>query len=423
MKALLLTFGTRGDVQPFIALGRAILDAGHEVLVAGPACYQPLAIEYAVPYASIDDRWNRLTDEPHIQRALASNYAGVRAKRTALEVVRRTRTYLATALDDIAAAAPEDADVVVHHPMLPGQHLAELLAVPSVPVALQPNWVPTDSFASPMWAPSWLPKRLNRWSYRIAAASPRALLGKEGARWRARLGLKPRHGSANSFRQLDGSASMTLQAFSRHVMPASSRWPTYAPVTGYWTLPNGDAAAGSSLARFVEAGEPPVYFGFGSMRGQNPEAVGDMVTQAVRESGVRAVVVTGAGGIAMEKTDRIHLIDEAPNGWLFPRVAAVVHHGGAGTTADALRAGRPQVVCPFTGDQPYWARRMCAIGVAPEPLPQSELSAARLRKAVQLALRPETASRARELGEQVAAERGASLAVEELLKLVASRST
>ena len=426
MKAFVLAFGTRGDVQPFVALGRALSDAGHEVLVAGPACYEPLAAGCGVPFAPIDDQWNRLPDEPHIQEALATNYRGLSAKRTAIEVVRRTRQHIAAALDDITAAVPPGTDVVVHHTMLPGQHLAEALRVPSVPVALQPNWVPTDDFPCPMWAPSWLPGRWNRLSYRPAGLAPQLLLGGVGKHWRARLGLRPRRGSGDPFRRPDGGPAFVLQAFSRHVLRQPSDWPAHAPVTGYWTLPAADQGPSPELVRFLDGGAPPIYVGFGSMRGQNPEAIGDMVHQTVQATGLRAVVATGGGGIAMAgpNTDSVHVVDEAPHGWLLPRTAAIVHHGGAGTTAGALLAGRPQVICPFTGDQPFWSERMHSLGVSPAPVPQRRLTAERLIEAVE-ATRSDTSMtrRATEIGELVRSEGGTHRAVELVLDLTAHRTT
>ncbi|MEV4411804.1 glycosyltransferase [Catellatospora sp. NPDC049609] len=423
MKAFVLAFGTRGDVQPFVALGRALSDAGHEALVAGPACYRSLAAAHGVPYAPVDDQWNRLTDEPHIQEALATNYRGLAAKRTAIEVVRRTRQHIAAALDDIAAAVPARTDVVVHHTMLPGQHLAEALGVPSVPVALQPNWVPTSTFPCPMWAPPWLPRAFNRLSYRPAALAPQMLLGAVGEHWRARLGLRSRRGSGNAFRRPDGGPAFVLQAFSRHVLPQPADWPGYAPVTGYWTLAGEDQGPSPALARFLDSGAPPIHVGFGSMRGRNPEASGEIVQQMIHATGLRAVVATGAGGIAMAgSNDSVHVVDEAPHDWLFPRTAAVIHHGGAGTTAAALRAGRPQVICPFTGDQPFWSRRMQSLGVAPDPIPQRQMTAERLIEAVEATRSTTTIPRrAAEIGELVRSEGGAHHAVELLLELVGER--
>jgi sterol 3beta-glucosyltransferase len=426
MKAFVLAFGTRGDVQPFVALGHALSEAGHEVLVAGPACYESLAAADGVPFAPVDDQWNRLTDEPQIQEALATNYRGLTAKRTAIEVVRRTRQYIATVLDDITAAVPAQTDVIVHHTMLPGQHLAEALRVPSVPVALQPIWVPTGAVPCPMWAPPWLPRSFNRLSYRPAALAPQMLLGAVGKHWRARLGLKPRRGSGDPFRRPDGGPAFILQAFSRHVLPQPADWPGYAPVTGYWTLAGKDQDPSPTLERFLDSGAPPIYVGFGSMRGQNPEAIGEMVQQMVEATGQRAVVATGAGGIAMagSNTDSVHVVDEAPHGWLFPRTAAIIHHGGAGTTAAALLAGRPQVICPFTGDQPFWSKRMRSIGVAPEPIPQRRITAERLIEAVQ-ATRSDTTMprRAAEVGELVRSEGGTHRAVELLLELTGHEAT
>lgn len=130
---------------------------------------------------------------------------------------------------------------------------------------------------------------------------------------------------------------------------------------------------------------------------------------------MRAVVATGWGGITGVDADNVLVIDQAPHDWLFPRVSAVVHHGGGGTTGAALAAGRPQVVCPFVADQPHWANRMHAIGVAPPPLGQQHLTADRLAEAIRHAT-GDTAlcERAERLGREIRAQNGVQVAVDAL---------
>jgi sterol 3beta-glucosyltransferase len=206
-----------------------------------------------------------------------------------------------------------------------------------------------------------------------------------------------------------------LQAFSPQMLPGPAHYPTSTHTTGYWFLPAARAWTPSpALSTFLEADDPVVSIGFGSMAGTDPTRVGRIVVDGVRLAGVRAVLVSGWGGIDTGRAgDQILVVDQAPHDWLFPRMAANVHHGGGGTSAAALASGRPQVVCPFIADQPFWGRRLHANGVAPEPLPQRRLTAESLAAALRQAVADrEMITRAAELGAAIRAERGVGKAVE-----------
>jgi sterol 3beta-glucosyltransferase len=212
-------------------------------------------------------------------------------------------------------------------------------------------------------------------------------------------------------------------------------------VTGYWFANDmndagdgepretgPDAPSGwrppADLLAFLAAGPPPVYVGFGSMVGRDPRATTRTVLAAVQRAGTRAILASGWGGVSGAPRpplaadladalapDRVFVLDEAPHAWLFPRVAAVVHHGGAGTTAAGLRAGCPTVVCPFFGDQPFWGARVAALGAGPPPIPQSRLEPRRLAAAIGTAATDRAMRRrAAALGAQIRGEHGVARA-------------
>lgn len=213
-----------------------------------------------------------------------------------------------------------------------------------------------------------------------------------------------------------------IYGFSRHVVPRPSDWPSDCHVTGYWCLPDDAWTPPQALADFLAAGSPPVCIGFGSMLGEDAERLTALVVEGARRAGLRAVLLTGWGGLTAVEADDVVSVTEAPHCWLLPRTAAVVHHGGAGTTAAAVRAGVPSVVVPFAVDQPFWAARLHALGVAPAGLPVRHLTsdalAAALRRVTSdAALR----SRARRLGELVSAEDGVGAAVTALERWSAGR--
>lgn len=176
------------------------------------------------------------------------------------------------------------------------------------------------------------------------------------------------------------------------------------------------------LAAFLEAGPPPVYIGFGSMVSSRPQETAELALQALARAGQRGVLASGWGGLHREALpEEVFLLDAAPHSWLFPRMAAVVHHGGAGTTAAGLRAGVPSILTPFFGDQPFWGRQVHKLGVGPQPIPQRQLSAANLAAAIQQAVTDtEMQQRAADLGRRIRAEDGVARAVEVLQRLFLS---
>src|SRR5580693_3212400 len=384
MRALLLTVGSQGDVQPFVALASRLRSGGHEAVLAAPALYGGLAAAYDVPFVPLDldlDRLGAALADRHGLRHLLTFYRSLGRVAGAL-LPGATTAVLASAA---GAAGPPGADVVVHHPVLPvGQHLAEFLGVPAVVAQPQPALVPTREFASAAW-PCRVPGVLNRPSYRAARVLSGAWARPQIERWRRDvLALPPRPG--------------------RHD-------PLRAPG---WTPPR-------RLAEFLEADEPVVYLGFGSMPGPDPERLAAALQTAAARHGFRAVVASPSPALRrLLPARRFLVIRQAPHDWLFPRVRAVVHHGGAGTTGSAVTAGRPQVIWPFGVDQHFWARRMTGLGVAPPARPVRALTGPALAAALGQALGdPRLAAAARDLGDRVRAEDGCGAAVARIERLTA----
>lgn len=419
---LILTHGTRGDVQPFAALAHALHQAGHEAVLAAPAASASLAGRHDLPFLPLHDGPNTLLDEPEIREAIETNYRGLRGKRTALRVMRRSKPLMGRVVHDMAQAHREGADLVVHSVGIPGHHVAEKLGVPSVPVALQPVWVPTSAFPNPM-LPLPLPAALNRASYWPIKMMLRSFAGVADTVREKELELPRRRGRHDPLRSPGGGPATMLQAFSPRLLPSDPGYPAWVHTTGFWYLPASTGWSPSpELAAFLDAGPPPVSIGFGSMAGTDPERVGRVVLEAVRLAGVRAILVSGWGGMKVaDLPANVMLLDDAPHDWLFPRMAAVVHHGGGGTTGAALASGRPQVICPFVADQPFWAARVHAAGAAPEPQPQRRLTAHGLGEAIgQAVTDPRLAERARGLRETMRAEDGVTAAIK-VLESVAVR--
>lgn len=421
MKVLVLTYGSRGDVQPFVSLAKTLRARGHEATVCGPAGWASLAEPHGVSFVPLIDVSDELMSNSKIREGIESDFRGLRGKLLAARVIPMVRRMRAAVLDDIAAIAHgmsssggNGVDLVVHHETVPGHAVAERLGVPAVPVCPNPTLIPTGSFQNPRF-PFPLPSALNRASYLWTKLWTRCFAG-NNSKWRQEtLGLARRPGHNNVLRRPDGTPATVLQAFSRHSLPHPLDYPNWVHTTGFWFLPTAPGWVPSKqLTDFIDHGAPPIYVGFGSMVGKDSHRTGRIVVEAVRLAGVRAVVGVGWGGIQPgEPEENIFYLKDAPHDWLFPRMAAIVHHGGSGTTGAALASGRPQVVCPFLWDQPFNARRMQSCGVAPAPQPQRRLTPDGLAEAISQAVAERSlALRAEELGHRVRTEGGVTSAVE-----------
>jgi sterol 3beta-glucosyltransferase len=202
--------------------------------------------------------------------------------------------------------------------------------------------------------------------------------------------------------------------YSSHVLPRPSDWDTPQHVTGYWFLePQEGWEPPTDLLHFLQSGSPPVYIGFGSMTSSKPEETADMVLQALVLTGQRGVLYAGWGGLKKEQLpENVYMTGSLPHTWLFPRMGAVVHHGGVGTTAAGLAAGGPSIILPFFGDQPFWGRRVYESGVGLKPVSRRKLTVDNLTEVIGRAVSDETMrKRAASLGERIRAENGVAQAV------------
>ncbi|MGH8919940.1 MAG: glycosyltransferase, partial [Actinomycetes bacterium] len=315
---------------------------------------------------------------------------------------------------------------IVHNgQIIAAPHLAETLHIPAVLALTVPLYVPTGEFAWPGQSlPTRMPAALNRASY-LGMRAPQLMFGKVVDTWRRdHLGLPTRPGRHDPLRTPAGNPVPVLNAVSRHVLPPPADWPDHVTTTGYWFLPSSTDALSAPVSDFLTAGPPPVLIGFGSMAGSDPEATTATVIGAIERAGVRAILTGGWGGLTSRTADQaapeqVLFVGQVPHDVLLPRVAAVVHHGGAGTTAAAAAAGRPQVITPFVADQPFWATRMHALGVATAPLPQRRLTATALATAIASAtIDPGLAARAAQLGTHIRAEHGTAAAAVQLEALL-----
>jgi sterol 3beta-glucosyltransferase len=239
------------------------------------------------------------------------------------------------------------------------------------------------------------------------------------------LNMRPIPWWRNRVREVRALTRPVCYAYSSHVLPKPSDWDKGLHVTGYCFLDTSNYTPPADLAAFLQQGPPPVYVGFGSMRSADPITTAQSVCDALRMAGLRGVLLTGWRGmqrpqLSDQEAGRVCFVDEVPHDWLFKQVAAVVHHGGAGTTAAGLRAGVPTIIIPRFGDQFFWANRVERLGVGIRHPSRARLDPRRLADSLRRAVSdPEIASRAKLLGEAIRGEDGTGRAAEVICSVAA----
>jgi len=406
IKVIVQTVGTRGDVEPFVSLALGLVDAGHEVTVATAPSFERFVTERGLAFASVRADYYELLDSPEAQSAL-KNPLKMRS------MINDTIKPLMRRMIEDQRTTADGADLIVFHPKALGAtHVGEAISVPVVAGLPVPAMIPTADFALPGFSMS-PPPFLNRLSYRLLDLST-APFNKIVTQWRIEdLGLRKRDRGVGNFKLANGDWPPTMLAVSPTVVPKPADWPGDASVPGYWFL---DSAAGwtppTDLVDFIGSGSPPVAVGFGSLVVGDSQRLVNELLAGIRASGHRAVLVTGRTDFGIPTTDDAYVIESIPNHWLYPKMAAVIHHGGAGTTAAGLRAGTPTIVTPVMGDQTFWGKRVAAIGAGPDPLAVKKISASAIESLVRRATQDRTiAERVAAIGDSIRSEDGISSAI------------
>jgi sterol 3beta-glucosyltransferase len=404
MKVLIVTVGSRGDVAPFTGLGAALRTAGHSVTIAGYEMSAALVTACGLEFRVLPGD-PRILDSRRWQRT-AGPLGAARLVRLIADHVRELNA-------SILAVARQGTDVMLLAGLstIGGYHIAESLGLPSMGLSLQPVH-PTGEFPPSIVAARSLGRLGNR-----AAGKALMLMGVPAMRGpvqelRAELGL-PRLGTREAiFLRQHAERWPVFHGFSPAVVPRPADWRDGLEIGGYW-WPERPAAWSppADLEDFLAAGPPPVFVSFGSMSPDGADRLGEMVAMAGRQAGVRMVIQPGRAGLAQAGPppgDSI-VIGDMPHEWLFPRMAAVIHHAGAGTAAAGLRAGVPAVTVPMIADQPFWAARLAALGTGPPPIPYKQASAQALAAAIRDAItRPSYRTQAEAMARRLACEDGAA---------------
>ncbi|TFH61449.1 MAG: glycosyltransferase [Gemmatimonadales bacterium] len=400
--------GSRGDVQPYLALAVGLQRAGHTVRVASHSIFESMIRAYGVDFALVRFNPRDVVASPDVQKA-KSNIV-----RFMLAVRRQVGPQYSRVFDDFWMACQDSEAIIASPTAFNAVDCAQELHVPLVMGLVQPL-IPTREFSSFFLPP--IPRlggALHLASHHLFDQflwqSVRTFVNV----WRKRtFGLGPAP-FLGPYRDLRAEEIPHLIACSPSVIPRPRDWGKQNHLTGYWFLdPLPGFRPPPPLHKFLESGPAPVYVGFGSMTHDTPDGLSDVVIEALGRSNQRGVLASGWGALPdRQLPETVMQVEDIPRQWLFPRMAALVHHGGAGTVAAALQSGVPSVVVPFGGDQFHWGRRLEALGVSPQVLPVDGLNAPSIERALRQVIdNRDISNRAVSLGRAIRAEDGVSNAV------------
>lgn len=413
---LILTYGSRGDVEPFIALALGMQAAGYTVSLATAERFEDWVEGFRIPFHAITDAALALIDTPDAKTMIEGTGGRLAVIMAGIQMMKKAGPSTRQMMHDAwTAAQSTKPDLIIFHPkMLAAPHIAEKLQVPAIMATLQPLIVPTNAF--PASLPEMPIPGYNKLSYALVPLAYRTFRKSANAFREDTLGLPPVNAGKEILMPKGAGTIPVLHAISPAVLPRPDDWPDHAHMTGYWRLPGDKTyAPPQKLAAFLADGPPPIFVGFGSMTSRDPKTLGRIVVQALRRANQRGIVSTGWAELEIEENDEIISIPAVPYHWLFPRMAAVVHHGGAGTTAEGFFAGVPSVICPFFADQPFWAARSVALRVGARPVPRKKLTPDRLARSIMEAVHdPRLRNNAQVLAAKLRDEDGVATAIEKI---------
>ncbi|NOH04490.1 MAG: glycosyltransferase family 1 protein [Chloroflexi bacterium] len=412
MNITILTYGSRGDVQPFVALAIGLQKRGHYVKLAAPHKFNEFIASHGINSVSLAG------DPEEISRLI--NDVGTNP----IRVIASLWKYIFSIAPQVSRAAfpaCQGADLIVHSFLFTvgGHSWAREHNIPDVSIQTFPMFAPTRAFPN-VSAPNIPPGSLSYFSHWLATQ----------IFWHGgNLGYGPAlraHPEIDYPRRLyfpfdenpPRLRTPLLFAYSPSILPRPSDWNEHVHVTGYFFLDEPNYQPPMELSSFLAEGEPPICISFGSMVNRRAERIDQMIHEALKRTNHRGIILSGWGGIARQPSDDLLYLESAPHGWLLPRCKMLIHHGGAGTTSAGLRAGIPQVVAPFTADQPFWGKRVHAIGVGSKPIAVNQLSVERMVRAMAEAESKPVLERAQATGQRIRGEDG----VEEAVRVIESHA-
>jgi sterol 3beta-glucosyltransferase len=399
-----LIWGSRGDVQPFVALGAELIRRGHRMILAAREPYRRLAESHGIEfYPMAEDGTEELMQSLAAARGLP-------------QLIRISASYSRSLIRpqfQSFGEAIRGADVILTKAVStdPALHLAEKRGLPLFFVHIDPGFIPSQIFCLEGDRFKNRGGTINRFAGRMMLTLFGLLVADPVNAWRKEQRmpidrLARRHWPSRLFR------FPTFAAWSPHFLERSPDWPEWYVQTGWWRLPDATEVR-PRLHDFLRSGRPPVYFGFGSWDIHEKKPVTDAILDALRDTGNRGILLRNTVDDREDFPESVLVEDDLPHDWLFPQMKAVVHHGGAGTTGSAAAAGIPSIIIPAFAAQASWGHLIEEKKIG-RLLNRDALRADRLADVLREVDRPEIRDRAKAMGAKVAVDGGVRQAADEI---------
>lgn len=410
MRVTILSIGSRGDLQPFIALAMALEKKGHEVVIATHCIFEDLVRSYGLQFFRISGNTREALDSEAGRASVSSGSNTFRSWRNFVKLI----SPIIYEMGVDCYNASQDSDAIIYSPLgfYWGPHVSEKLQIPSIGVYLSPIHSTAEFPSYLIVTAKDLGSVVNRFSWSLSHYFSWLPFRSNINRFRTEfLNLPPI--SKLNYNGYLKMQDLILYGISPSVFKKPGDWVGNIEVTGYWFLDDFNWTPPPDLINFLENGSKPIYVGFGSMAAKGAERMTNVILESIGNTGQRAVFASGWGGIRRaEISENIYVTDYIPHDWIFPKVKAVIHHGGAGTTAAGFRAGVPSIIVPFFLDQYFWGYKVNDMGLGPKPIPQTKLSVNRLTDAIENTLNSEEIiTNSKNMGYRLQSEDGISKAI------------
>jgi UDP:flavonoid glycosyltransferase YjiC (YdhE family) len=413
MKITILTYGSAGDVVPYISLALGLMERNHEIILAAPQNFEPLVKEHGIPYMPLygntqtlveseqGRKWMAAGDTKSFFKELSTLFYSIR-----LELQR-----------DVMAACKDSQAIIIGTLMINyGTTASEKLNIPYLMAVVNPVCVSTRAFPYFVVTHKSLPFGfLNALTYKLAFKAYGKQTESQINEWRKQIGLQPL--KSNVIMRSRKMRVPVLHGYSPHLLPKPKDWESNHAVTGIWKagdIKKSEEKPSEEFSKWLQAGIAPVYFGFGSMPVLNPNEIQQMISEICLEMGIRAII--NAGWSRFEEKphsidDSVYLIRHADFEWLFPQCSVIVHHGGVGTTHLSLESGVPTLICSIFADNPMWGERLERMKIG-RHIQFRDLDKNKIIKAIRSLQNDEVRKRAKEIANKIKMENGLKTAVD-----------
>lgn len=419
MKIAILTLGSRGDVQPYVALGKELIKHDHEVVICTGATFKDFIEENGISFQAASADLMAIMESEEGSRVFnGGNFNLINMLKFSKAVI--TPAYRRS-MDDFFQASQE-ADLIIYHPKALGAvDIAIHYDIPCICLPPVPIMYPITEFPNFSVSPNKnFGPVLNRLSYKVVALGERPFMKQINDFREKTLNLPKRKAGLYTY-DMNGSPIPILYPLSPFLFKEVESWKNRVFLSGFFFLDLGEETLSDEIEEFLKKGKKPIVVSFSSMPLKDPASFKQKLVQAIKETNNRAIVLTGTSGMKFDYEEDILAVEKAPHRLLFKRAKGIIHHGGVGTMSEALLSGVPQLIIPFTVDQPFWADRLHKNGYAIKPLREKNLEVPDLVLALQQMNNKDYLKNAQRIKNEIQSENGLQKAVAYIENIAASK--